>query len=46
MTLCQSKASSDAFASPRIGEAHADMSSAGVEIYTVGNATLGIMGLS
>ena len=46
MTLCQSKASSVTFASPRIGEARADMSSGAVEIYALGNATLDIMGLS
>ena len=39
-------ASSVAFATPLIGEAHADMSSAAVEIFSVGNATLDIMGLS
>ena len=44
--ICSSKASSVAFASPRIGEAHADMSSAAVEIFAVGNATLDVMGLS
>ena len=44
--MCASKASSVAFATPLIGEAHADMSSAAVEIFAVGNATLDIMGLS
>jgi hypothetical protein len=44
--LWQSKASSVAFASERIGEAHADMSSGAVEIYAAGNAMLDIMGLS
>ena len=44
--MCSSKASSVAFATPRIGEAHADMSSAAVEIFAVGNATLDVMGLS
>ena len=44
--MCSSKASSVTFASPRIGEAHADMSSAGVKIYVVWNATMDIMGLS
>ena len=39
--VCVSKASSVAFASPLIGEAHADMSSA-----AVGNATLDIMAVS
>ena len=45
--MCPSKTSSVAFASPRIGEAHAhaDMSSAAVEIFSVGNATLDVMGL-
>ena len=41
----QSKASSVAFASEAIGEAHADMSSGAVEIYAAGNATLDIMGI-
>ena len=44
--MCESKAMFVTFASPHIGEAHADMSSAGVEIYSVGNATMTIMGLS
>ena len=44
--MCVSKASSVAFASPLIGEAHADMSSAAVEIFSVGNATLDIMAVS
>ena len=46
MTLCSSKVSSVAFATPRIGEAHADMSSAAVELFSVVNATLDVMGLS
>ena len=41
-----SKASSVAFASEDIGEAHADVSSAAVEAYAVGNATQHILGLS
>ena len=44
--MCSSKASSVAFAAPRIGEAYADMSSAAVEMFAVGNATLDVMGLS
>ena len=44
--MVESKASSVTFASPRIGEAHAVISSTGVEIYSVGNATMTIMGLS
>ena len=44
--LWYSKASSVAFASERIGEAHADISSASVEIYGAGNATMEIMGVS
>ena len=45
--MWQSKASSVTFASPRIGEAHADiMSSGSVEVYAAGNATLDIMALS
>ena len=44
--MVESKASSVTFVSPRIGEAHADMSSAGVEIYSVGNVTMTIVGLS
>ena len=44
--VCVSKASSVAFASPLIGEAHADMSSAAVEIFSVGNACLDIMAVS
>ena len=42
----QSKASSVAFASPRIGEAHADISSGAVEIFSAGNATMDILSLS
>ena len=42
----QSKASSVTFACADIGEAHADMSSAAVEIYAAGNATLDILGYS
>ena len=42
----QSKASSVAFASPRIGEAHADISSGAVEIFAAGNATMDIMGVA
>ena len=41
-----SKASSVTFGSPRIGEAHADMSSAAAEIYAAGKGTLDIMALS
>ena len=41
-----SKATSVTFASPKIGEAHADMSSATAEIYAAGNGTLDIMALS
>ena len=44
--MCESKASSVTFDLPRIGEACADMSSAAVEIYSVWNATMIIMGLS
>ena len=36
----QSKASSVAFATPLIGEAHADISSGAVEIFAAGNATM------
>ena len=42
----QSKASSVAFATPRIGEAHADISSGAVEIFAAGNATMDIMSVS
>ena len=42
----QSKASSVAFATPRIGEAHADISSAAAEIYAASNATMDLLGLS
>ena len=42
----QSKASSVTFACEDIGEGHADMSSAAVEIYAAGNATLDILGYS
>jgi hypothetical protein len=42
----QSKASSVAFASPRIGEAHADISSGSVEVFATGNATMDIMGIA
>ena len=44
--LWYSKASSVAFASSDIGEAHADMSSASVESYGAGNATQEILGFS
>ena len=44
--MWQSKASSVAFATPRIGEAHADVSSAAAEIYAAANATMDILGLS
>ena len=44
--LWYSKASSVAFASPDIGEAHADTSSAAVESYGAGNATMEILGFS
>ena len=42
----QSKASSVAFASSRIGEAHADISSGAVEIFAAGNATMDIISIS
>ena len=42
----QSKASSVAFATERIGEAHADISSGAVESYSAGNATMDIMSVS
>ena len=42
----QSKASSVAFACEKIGEAHADVSSAAVEIYSAGNATFDILATS
>ena len=42
--MCESKASSVTSASPRIGEAHANASSAGGETYSVWNTP--IMGLS
>ena len=41
-----SKATSVAFASKDIGEAHADISSAASEIYAAGNATMETLGLS
>ena len=41
-----SKASSVTFATPLIGEAHADMSSGASGIYAAGNATLEILGHS
>ena len=46
--MWQSKASSVAFASPLIGEAHASTksSSGAVEIYAAGNATQDILSLS
>ena len=44
--LWYSKASSVAFATPLIQEAHADTSSTAVEIYAAGNATQELMGLS
>ena len=42
----QSKASSVAFATPLIGEAHADISSGAVKIFAAGNATMDIMSVS
>ena len=42
----QSKVSSVAFASPHIGEAHADMSSGAAEVYCAGNATMDFLHLS
>ena len=42
----QSKASSVAFATPLIGEAHADISSGAVEIFAAGNATMDVMSVS
>ena len=44
--MCVSKALSVPFATPLIGKAHADMSSAAVEIFSLGNATIDITGLS
>jgi len=44
--MWQSKASSVAFATPRIGEAHSDTSSGAVEIYATANATYDILALS
>ena len=41
-----SKASSVTFATPLIGEAHADMSSGAAEVYAAGNATLDILAFS
>lgn len=41
-----SKVSSVAFATPLIGEAHADMSSSAAEIYCAGNATMDFLNLS
>ena len=41
-----SKASSVTFATPLIGEAHADVSSGGVETYATGNATYEILDIS
>ena len=41
-----SKATSVTFATDKIGEAHADMSSGAAEVYAAGNATLDIMALS
>ena len=40
-----SKVSSIAFATPLVGESHAEMSSGGNEIYAAGNATYGILDL-
>ena len=42
----QSKVSSVAFASPHIGEAHADMSFGAAEVYCAGNATMDFLHLS
>ena len=44
--MFESKASSTSFATTFIGEAHAEISSAAVEILSVGNATMNIMELS
>ena len=41
-----SKATSGTFATDKVGEAHADMSSGAAEVYAAGNATLDIMALS
>ena len=41
-----SKASSVCFAHPKIGEAHADMSSGAAEVYAAGNATLDFLHIS
>ena len=41
-----SKASSVTFATPLVGEAHADVSSGGVETYATGNATYEILDIS
>jgi len=41
-----SKATSVTFATPKIGEAHADMSSGAAEVYAAGNATLDIVAMS
>ena len=43
--MFESKASSIAFATPLIGEARANISSAAAELFSVGNATMTIMGL-
>ena len=44
--LWSSKASSVAFASPIIGEAHADMSSGAAEVYALGNAAVETLAFS
>ena len=44
--IWSSKASSVAFASPNIGEAHADMSSGAAEVYALGNAVMDTLAFS
>ena len=44
--IWSSKASSVAFASPNIGEAHADMSSGAAEVYALGNAVTDTLAFS
>ena len=45
-TMWMSKATSKAYASEKIGEAHADISSASVETYAAGNFTFDVMAYS
>jgi hypothetical protein len=46
LVMWASKVTGVAFATPLIGESHPDMSSGSAEVYTTGNATLALLGMS